>query len=182
MDHSRTQSTPSKNLRKRGSSQPQPQTQQEPQFAYVHKAVWNSNAEVIGKCLARLYSLHGVDSKDLLIPFAVSLMDNPINQAILLQLLTDEAVISWLCIKKSQNSGGPSAPSHGSVMEAQLAAAKVVATALCKWSGLVGELCAPSLMIGAVVGVVFCGSIAELINSAILGNAAIAQQQAYALD
>ncbi|KAL7247239.1 hypothetical protein ACSBR2_002207 [Camellia fascicularis] len=35
-------------------------------------------------------------------------------------------------------------------------------------------------MIGAIVGAIFCGSIAELINSAILGNAAIAQLQAYA--
>ncbi|KAI5321454.1 PREDICTED: chloride [Prunus dulcis] len=63
----------------------------------------------------------------------------------------------------------------------QLAAAKVVATALCKGSGLVGGLYAPSLMIGAAVGAVFGGSAAELINSAIPGNAAVAQPQAYAL-
>ncbi|GMP95377.1 hypothetical protein CsSME_00044452 [Camellia sinensis var. sinensis] len=72
--------------------------------------------EVIGKCLARLYSLHGVDQEDSLIPFVVSLMDNPTNQAILFQLSLDEVVIIWLCIKKSQIPGGPSAPSHGSRM------------------------------------------------------------------
>lgn len=59
----------------------------------------------------------------------------------------------------------------------QLSAAKVVATALCKESGLVGGLYAPSLMAGAVFG----GSAAEIINLAIPGNAAVAQQQAYAL-
>ncbi|PPD79699.1 hypothetical protein GOBAR_DD23370 [Gossypium barbadense] len=42
-------------------------------------------------------------------------------------------------------------------------------------------LYAPSLMIGAAVGAVFGGSAAELINSAIPGNAAVAQPQAYAL-
>lgn len=63
----------------------------------------------------------------------------------------------------------------------QLAAAKVVATALCKGSGLVGGLYAPSLMIGAAVGAVFGGSAAEIINSAVPGNAAVAQPQAYAL-
>jgi hypothetical protein len=36
-------------------------------------------------------------------------------------------------------------------------------------------------MIGAAVGAVFGGSAAELINSAIPGNAAVAQPQAYAL-
>ncbi|KAI8001351.1 Chloride channel protein CLC-f [Camellia lanceoleosa] len=67
------------------------------------------------------------------------------------------------------------------VKTAQLVTAKVFAIALCKGSGLVGGLYAPSLMIGAVVGAIFCGSIVELINSAILGNVVIAQQQAYAL-
>ncbi|KAI8010255.1 hypothetical protein LOK49_LG06G00201 [Camellia lanceoleosa] len=64
---------------------------------------------------------------------------------------------------------------------AQLAAAKVVATALCKGSGLVGGLHAPSLMIGAAMGAVFGGSAVELINSAMPGNASVAQPQAYAL-
>ncbi|KAB2006040.1 hypothetical protein ES319_D11G313400v1 [Gossypium barbadense] len=63
----------------------------------------------------------------------------------------------------------------------QLAAAKVVATALCKGSGLVGGLYAPSLMMGAAVGAVFGGSAAKLTNSAIPGIAAVAQPQAYAL-
>ncbi|PIN11869.1 Cl- channel CLC-3 and related proteins (CLC superfamily) [Handroanthus impetiginosus] len=73
----------------------------------------------------------------------------------------------------------PSAP--GIWLLAQLSAAKVVATALCKGSGLVGGLYAPSLMIGAAVGALFGGCAGELINSAIPGNAAIAEPQAYAL-
>ncbi|XVE50965.1 hypothetical protein DITRI_Ditri01bG0204800 [Diplodiscus trichospermus] len=76
---------------------------------------------------------------------------------------------------------GKSASAPGIWLLAQLAAAKVVATALCKGSGLVGGLYAPSLMIGAAVGAVFGGLAAELINSAIPGNAAVAQPQAYAL-
>ncbi|KGN55984.1 chloride channel protein CLC-f [Cucumis sativus] len=73
----------------------------------------------------------------------------------------------------------PSAP--GIWLLTQIAAAKVVATALCKGSGLVGGLYAPSLMIGAAVGAVFGGSAVEIINIAIPGNAAVAQPQAYAL-
>ncbi|XP_020526067.1 chloride channel protein CLC-f isoform X2 [Amborella trichopoda] len=76
---------------------------------------------------------------------------------------------------------GKSASAPGIWLLAQLAGAKVVATALCKGSGLVGGLYAPSLMIGAAVGAVFGGSAAEVINSAIPGNAAVAQPQAYAL-
>lgn len=76
---------------------------------------------------------------------------------------------------------GKSASAPGIWLLVQLAAAKVVATALCKGSGLVGGLYAPSLMIGAAVGAVFGGLAAELINSAIPGNAAVAQPQAYAL-
>ncbi|GAB2230345.1 hypothetical protein Droror1_Dr00014608 [Drosera rotundifolia] len=76
---------------------------------------------------------------------------------------------------------GKSASAPGIWLLAQLVIAKVVATALCKGSGLVGGLYAPSLMIGAAVGAVFGGSAAELINSAIPGNAVIAQPQAYAL-
>ncbi|KAJ9562751.1 hypothetical protein OSB04_007911 [Centaurea solstitialis] len=76
---------------------------------------------------------------------------------------------------------GKTASAPGIWLLAQLAAAKVVATALCKGSGLVGGLYAPSLMIGAAVGAVFGGSAGKLINSAISGNAAIAQPQAYAL-
>ncbi|XVF70997.1 hypothetical protein PTKIN_Ptkin11bG0206600 [Pterospermum kingtungense] len=76
---------------------------------------------------------------------------------------------------------GKTASAPGIWLLTQLAAAKVVATALCKGSGLVGGLYAPSLMIGAAVGAVFGGSAARVINSAIPGNAAVAQPQAYAL-
>ncbi|CAL4885065.1 unnamed protein product [Urochloa decumbens] len=76
---------------------------------------------------------------------------------------------------------GKSASAPGIWLLTQLAAAKVVATALCKGSGLVGGVYAPSLMIGAAVGAVFGGSAAYLINAAIPGNAAVAQPQAYAL-
>ncbi|KAM1167000.1 hypothetical protein ACFX19_029608 [Malus domestica] len=82
-------------------------------------------------------------------------------------------------VEEILHTGNASAP--GIWLLTQLAAAKVVATALCKGSGLVGGLYAPSLMIGAAVGAVFGGSAAELINSAIPGNAAVAQPQAYAL-
>ncbi|XP_010928180.1 chloride channel protein CLC-f [Elaeis guineensis] len=76
---------------------------------------------------------------------------------------------------------GKSASAPGIWLLTQLAGAKVIATTLCKGSGLVGGLYAPSLMIGAAVGAVFGGSAAEVINSAIPGNAAVAQPQAYAL-
>ncbi|XP_031116172.1 chloride channel protein CLC-f-like [Ipomoea triloba] len=76
---------------------------------------------------------------------------------------------------------GKTASAPGIWLLVQLSAAKVVATALCKGSGLVGGLYAPSLMIGAAVGAVFGGLSGELINSTIPGNSAIAQSQAYAL-
>ncbi|KAL5972302.1 hypothetical protein ACLOJK_041555 [Asimina triloba] len=76
---------------------------------------------------------------------------------------------------------GKSASAPGIWLLTQLVGAKVVATSLCKGSGLVGGLYAPSLMIGAAVGAVFGGSAAEVINLAIPGNAAVAQPQAYAL-
>ncbi|KAJ3694632.1 hypothetical protein LUZ60_000009 [Juncus effusus] len=76
---------------------------------------------------------------------------------------------------------GKTASAPGIWLLTQLAAAKVVATALCKGSGLVGGLYAPSLMIGAAVGAVFGGFSAEIINIAIPGNNSVAQPQAYAL-
>ncbi|XP_078165479.1 chloride channel F [Carex rostrata] len=76
---------------------------------------------------------------------------------------------------------GKSASAPGIWLLTQLAGAKVVATALCKGSGLVGGLYAPSLMIGSAVGAVFGGLAAQVINSAIPGNTAVAQPQAYAL-
>ncbi|XP_044472801.1 chloride channel protein CLC-f-like [Mangifera indica] len=76
---------------------------------------------------------------------------------------------------------GKSASAPGIWLLTQSAAAKVVATALCKGSGLVGGLYAPSLMIGAAIGAVFGGSAAQVMNSAFPGNAAVAEPQAYAL-
>ncbi|KAL2335840.1 hypothetical protein Fmac_010286 [Flemingia macrophylla] len=76
---------------------------------------------------------------------------------------------------------GKTASAPGIWLLTQLVAAKVIATALCKGSGLVGGLYAPSLMIGAAAGAVFGGFSAEIINSAIPGNAAVAQPPAYAL-
>ncbi|XP_058094027.1 chloride channel protein CLC-f-like isoform X1 [Magnolia sinica] len=76
---------------------------------------------------------------------------------------------------------GKSASAPGIWLLTQLVGAKVVVTALCRGSGLVGALYAPSLMIGAALGAVFGGSAAEIINSAIPGNVAVAQPQAYAL-
>ncbi|BAT92925.1 hypothetical protein VIGAN_07179400 [Vigna angularis var. angularis] len=76
---------------------------------------------------------------------------------------------------------GKSASAPGIWLLTQLVVSKVIATALCKGSGLVGGLYAPSLMIGAAAGAVFGGFSAEVINSAIPGNAAVAQPPAYAL-
>ena len=61
---------------------------------------------------------------------------------------------------------GKSASALGIWLLAQLASAKVLAMALCKGSGLVGGLYAPtpSLMIGAAVGAIFGGSAEELVN------------------
>ncbi|KAI8007300.1 L10-interacting MYB domain-containing protein [Camellia lanceoleosa] len=79
----------------------------------VHHEYGDSASDCIRKCMARLYSLKGLDRKDPLILYGMALMDNPSNQAILLQLPTDAEVITWLRIKKSQNMGGPSVPTHG---------------------------------------------------------------------
>ncbi|XP_027330257.1 chloride channel protein CLC-f isoform X2 [Abrus precatorius] len=76
---------------------------------------------------------------------------------------------------------GKSASAPGIWLLTQLVGAKVIATTLCKGSGLVGGLYAPSLMIGAAAGAVFGGFSAKIINSAIPGNAAVAQPPAYAL-
>ncbi|CAL5321778.1 unnamed protein product [Camellia sinensis] len=62
----------------------------------VHHEYGDSTQELVGKCMARLYSLEGLDPQDPLIVFGLTLMDNPANEAILLQILTDAAVISWL--------------------------------------------------------------------------------------
>ncbi|GMQ02313.1 hypothetical protein CsSME_00048605 [Camellia sinensis var. sinensis] len=78
----------------------------------VHHEYGDSASDCIRKCMARLYSLEGLDWRDPLILYGMLLMDNPENQAILLQLPTDADIITWLRIKKSQNMGGPSAPTH----------------------------------------------------------------------
>ncbi|CAL5324985.1 unnamed protein product [Camellia sinensis] len=79
----------------------------------VHHEYGDSASDCIPNCMARLYSLQGLDRQDPLILYGMSLMDNPANQAILLQLLTDADVITWLRIKKSHSMASPSAPTHG---------------------------------------------------------------------
>ncbi|CAL5356189.1 hypothetical protein CsSME_00045067 [Camellia sinensis var. sinensis] len=73
----------------------------------VHHDYPHLTPKVIGKCLARVYSFNGLGPDDPLIDLTVSLMDNPENQAIMLQIPTDDAVIRWLRVKQSQISGGP---------------------------------------------------------------------------
>ncbi|CAL5420295.1 unnamed protein product [Camellia sinensis] len=50
----------------------------------VHHEYGDSASNCIRKCMARLYSLQGLDPQDPLIPYDLTLMDNPANQAILL--------------------------------------------------------------------------------------------------
>ncbi|MCO5609963.1 hypothetical protein L7F22_064198 [Adiantum nelumboides] len=76
---------------------------------------------------------------------------------------------------------GKTVSAPGKWLLTQLIAAKVVATALCKGSGLVGGLYAPSLMMGSAVGAVFGDLAGRAINAAIPGHAAVAHPQAYAL-
>jgi len=63
----------------------------------------------------------------------------------------------------------------------QLTIAKIVATAMCKGSGLVGGLYAPSLFIGSAAGGVYGSIIGEAINRVIPSGNAVAHPQAYAL-
>eukprot|EP00850_Spirogloea_muscicola_P021205 SM000240S08622 [mRNA] locus=s240:19332:23393:- [translate_table: standard] len=64
----------------------------------------------------------------------------------------------------------------------QLAGAKIVATALCRGSGLVGGIYAPSLFIGSAVGSVYGSMASAAIMAAVPGgNADVAAPQAYAL-
>ncbi|CAI5536399.1 unnamed protein product [Closterium sp. Naga37s-1] len=63
----------------------------------------------------------------------------------------------------------------------QLIAAKIVATALCRGSGLVGGIYAPSLFIGSAVGSVYGSLAGAAIQAAIPGKAEVAAPQAYAL-
>ncbi|CAL5365429.1 unnamed protein product [Camellia sinensis] len=64
-------------------------------------------------CTTRLYSLEGLDPQDPLIVFGLMVLDNPANQAIMVRILTDATIISWLRMKKSQSMDGPSAANFG---------------------------------------------------------------------
>lgn len=76
---------------------------------------------------------------------------------------------------------GLTATAPGQGLLAQLTVAKIVATALCKGSGLVGGLYAPSLFIGSAGGAVYGSIIGKAINAALPGHNAVAHPQAYAL-
>ncbi|GMP64967.1 hypothetical protein CsSME_00025973 [Camellia sinensis var. sinensis] len=71
----------------------------------------DSAQQLIEKCMTRLYSLEGLDPQDPLVHFAQSVLDNPANQAIMMSIPTNAAVIAWLRTKKSREQciGGPSA-------------------------------------------------------------------------
>ncbi|CAL5393820.1 unnamed protein product [Camellia sinensis] len=75
----------------------------------------DSAQSLIQKCIRRLYSLEGLDPQDPLVPFAQSVLDNPANQALMMEIPTDAAVIAWLRTKKSREQciGGPSAANSG---------------------------------------------------------------------
>ncbi|KAG0599558.1 hypothetical protein M758_12G161400 [Ceratodon purpureus] len=72
-----------------------------------------------------------------------------------------------------------SAPGQG--LLAQIIVFKIVATAMCKGSGLVGGLYAPSLFIGAASGALYGNIIGKAINAVMPGHNAVAHPQAYAL-
>ncbi|CAI5998383.1 unnamed protein product, partial [Closterium sp. NIES-65] len=74
-----------------------------------------------------------------------------------------------------------SASAPGPKLMTQLIAAKIVATALCRGSGLVGGIYAPSLFIGSAVGSVYGSLAGAAIQAAIPGKAEVAAPQAYAL-
>ncbi|KAI8015288.1 L10-interacting MYB domain-containing protein [Camellia lanceoleosa] len=62
----------------------------------------DSAQALIDRCMTRLYSLEGLDPQDPLIPFGLGLLDNSANQAIMMRIPTDAAVITWLRMKKSR--------------------------------------------------------------------------------
>jgi hypothetical protein len=72
-----------------------------------------------------------------------------------------------------------SAPGQG--LLAQIIVLKIIATAMCKGSGLVGGLYAPSLFIGAASGALYGNIIGKAINTVMPGHNAVAHPQAYAL-
>ncbi|KAG0624168.1 hypothetical protein M758_3G228900 [Ceratodon purpureus] len=76
---------------------------------------------------------------------------------------------------------GFTATAPGQGLLAQLTVAKIVATAMCKGSGLVGGLYAPSLFIGSAAGALYGSIIGQAINTVLPGHNAVAHPQAYAL-
>lgn len=76
---------------------------------------------------------------------------------------------------------GFTATAPGQGLLAQLTVAKIVATAICKGSGLVGGLYAPSLFIGSAGGAVYGSIVGKAMNAALPGHNAVAHPQAYAL-
>ncbi|CAL5402099.1 unnamed protein product [Camellia sinensis] len=58
----------------------------------------DSAQQLIEKCITRLYSLEGLDPQDPLVPYAQSILDNPANQAIMMSIPTDAAVIALVLI------------------------------------------------------------------------------------
>jgi H+/Cl- antiporter ClcA len=76
---------------------------------------------------------------------------------------------------------GVTATAPGQLLLVQLTVAKIVATALCKGSGLVGGLYAPSLFIGASCGALYGSIVGNAFNAALAGHNAVAHPQAYAL-
>ncbi|CAL5391943.1 unnamed protein product [Camellia sinensis] len=79
----------------------------------MHHDYGDSTQKLINKCMTWLYTLEGLDPQDPLIVFGLTVLDNPTNQAIMVRISTDTAVISWLQMKKSQSMGGPSAANSG---------------------------------------------------------------------
>jgi H+/Cl- antiporter ClcA len=76
---------------------------------------------------------------------------------------------------------GFTATAPGQGLLAQLTVAKIVATAMCKGSGLVGGLYAPSLFIGSAAGALYGSIIGQAMNTVLPGHNAVAHPQAYAL-
>ncbi|KAL7250102.1 hypothetical protein ACSBR1_012158 [Camellia fascicularis] len=60
----------------------------------------------IGDCVAKLYTLSGIDPYDPLIQYGVSLMDIAVNREMLMSIPTDEGIIGWL--KAKEQGGGES--------------------------------------------------------------------------
>lgn len=74
---------------------------------------------------------------------------------------------------------GKTASAPGAGLLVQLTFAKIIATSICRGSGLVGGVYAPSLFIGSAVGSVYGSLAGKAINAAIPDG--VAHPQAYAL-